>query len=58
MSASEIVQIAVQLGYQVDEYPSHFLVKADLQVQVLVTVPKVSLLVGELLQKIKSRLNF
>lgn len=57
MTPQELVSIAVKAGYEVVEYEEHFCVRKTLDISVVVTVPKVKLLVAQLVDKIKSALG-
>ena len=57
MSPQEIVSLAVAAGYEVSEFENHYCVHAKLDVRITVTVPKVSVLVRELVEKIKTLLE-
>lgn len=57
MGTQEIISLAVQAGYEVTEYEGHYSVMTMLDVKVVVTVPKVPVLVMELVTKIKAALG-
>lgn len=57
MTPQELVSIAVEAGCEVIEYEDHFCIRKTLNVSVVVTIPKVKLLVAQLVDKIKSALG-
>lgn len=57
MSPQELIRIAIHAGCEVTEYEDHFCVRKKLDIDVVVTVPKVTALVSQLVDKIKSVLG-
>lgn len=57
MTPQELVSIAVKAGYEVIEYEELFCVRRTLDINIVVTIPKVRLLVAQLVDKIKSALG-
>ena len=57
MSSQEMISLALKAGCEVTEYDDHYCVKRTLDVSVVVTFPKVAVLVRELVAKIKDTLG-
>ncbi len=57
MKTQELISIAVNAGCEVTEYDNHFCIRKNLNAEVVVTVPKVSELVMQLVEKIKALLG-
>lgn len=57
MTPQELISIAVEAGYEVMEYDNHYVVQTNLNVSVVVTIPKVTYLVSYLVDKIKGALG-
>lgn len=57
MTPQELVSIAVKAGCEVIEYDGHFCVRKTLDIDIVVTIPKVTVLVAQLVEKIKSALG-
>lgn len=57
MSSHELISIAVSAGCEVVDYGSHYCVKQKLDIQVVVTIPKMTYLVAQLVDKVKTALN-
>lgn len=55
MTSQELVSIAVNAGYEVTEYEGHYCVRAD--ISIIVTIPKVTQLVAQLVEKIRAALK-
>lgn len=57
MNTQELISIAVNAGYEVIEYDNHYCLKKDFSANIVVTVPKVSDLVVQLVEKVKKLLG-
>ena len=57
MTSQELVSIAVRSGYECIEYDGHYCVRKALDINVVVTIPKVKYLMAQLVEKIKSALG-
>lgn len=57
MSTQELVSIAMEAGCEVIEYEGHYCVRRTLAVNIVVTVPKVTYLIAQLVDKIKAALG-
>lgn len=57
MTPQELVSIAVRSGYEAIEYEGHYCVRKSLDVNIVVTIPKVKYLVAHLVEKIKAALG-
>ena len=53
MCSEELVCLAIDAGCEVFDYDSHFCIKRTFSVTVTVTIPNVSYLVAELVEKVK-----
>ena len=52
MDSQELISVALNAGCDVTEYADHFCIKRTFDLSVVVTLPKVSVLVRELVDKI------
>lgn len=57
MTPQELISVAVKTGCEVIEYEGHFCVRKTLDIDIVVTIPKVTVLVAQLVEKIKSVLE-
>lgn len=57
MSSQEIVSLALNAGYEVIDYGDHYCIKKHLEISVVVTIPKVTHLVLQLVEKVKAVLG-
>lgn len=57
MSPKEIISIAISAGCSVVEYRDYYCVKKNIDVNVVVLVPKIPCIVKELVRKIKTALG-
>lgn len=57
MKPQELISLAIRSGCEVIEYDDHFCIRKSLDVNVIVTVPKVAHLVTQLVEKIKNTLG-
>ncbi len=53
MKPEELIKIAISSGYEVVEYDSHYCVRKNVEISVIVTIPKVPQLVIQLVDRIK-----
>lgn len=57
MDPQEIIVLAVNAGCEVIDYEDHYCVKKQLDINVVITIPKASCLITQLVEKIKAILN-
>lgn len=57
MKPEELIKIAISSGCEVVEYDSHYCVRKNVEISVIVTIPKVSQLVIQLVDRIKEMLG-
>ena len=57
MDSQEIITLAVNAGYEVVEYNDHYCIKKNLEINVVVTIPKVTRLIAQLVEKVKAILG-
>lgn len=57
MKTQELISIAVYAGCEVIEYDNHYCLRKDFSANIVITVPKVSDLVVQLVEKIKELLG-
>lgn len=57
MSSQEIISIAVKAGCEVIDYGDHYCVRKKLDVNIVVTIPKMTYLVAQLIEKVKTTLG-
>lgn len=41
MKPEEFINIAVEAGYEYEEYPSHYCIRQNIGISIAVTIPKV-----------------
>ena len=57
MKPEELIKIAVEAGCEYKEYDSHYCIRSNVKVDVIVTIPKVPQLVSQLVEKVKQMLG-
>lgn len=57
MSSQELIKIITKAGYQIEEYEEHYCVTGTVECSVVVTIPKNSHIIPELVKKIKELLE-
>lgn len=57
MSSQEIISIAVNAGCEVIDYGDHYCIRKNLDVSVVVIIPKVTHLIAQLVEKVKTVLE-
>lgn len=57
MSSQEIISIAVNAGCEVIDYGDHYCIRKNLDVSVVVIIPKVTHLIAQLVEKVKAVLE-
>lgn len=57
MKPEEFINIAVEAGYEYEEYPSHYCIRQNIGISIAVTIPKVQQLVSPLVAKAKELLG-
>lgn len=57
MSSQEIITLAVNAGCEVIDYGDHYCIKKNLEINIVVTVPKVTHLIAQLVEKVKAILG-
>ncbi|MFR4354345.1 MAG: hypothetical protein ACLT21_06590 [Oscillospiraceae bacterium] len=57
MSSQEIISLAINAGCEVIDYGDHYCVKKHLDINVVVTIPKVTHLIAQLVEKVKATLG-
>lgn len=57
MTSQELISIAVSAGCEIVEYDTHYCVRRNVDIAIVVTVPKVTNLVMQLVERIKDTLG-
>lgn len=57
MNTQEFIGLAISSGCVVEEYDHHYVLTRTLEVQVFVTLPKVSVLVEQVVRKLREMLG-
>lgn len=57
MSSHEIITLAVNAGCEVIDYGDHYCIKKNLEINIVVTIPKVTHLIAQLAEKVKAILG-
>jgi hypothetical protein len=57
MSTQEIISVAASSGCEVIEYGDYYCVRRELDITVVVTIPKAKHLIAQLVEKIKATLG-
>lgn len=57
MNSQDLISIAVSAGCEIVEYDTHYCVRRNVDVTIVVTIPKVTHLVMQLAEKIKTTLG-
>lgn len=57
MKPEELLQIAIQAGCTYEEYETHYCLRSNLELKVIITIPKVQQLLPILVQHVKELLG-
>ena len=57
MNTDGLISVAVAAGCEVTEYEGHFAIRSHLDFHIVVTVPKGTVLIAEVLERVKSLLH-
>lgn len=57
MSSQEFVNIAKRAGYDVEEYETHYCIRQNTDIKIVITIPKVSHLTKQLIDAASKKLN-
>ena len=57
MDSLKLIEIIVEKGYEVEEYPSHYCVRKRGNVIIVVTIPKATVLAKTVVAAVKKILN-
>lgn len=57
MTTNQFLSLAVKAGVEVEEYETHYCLRKNVEVRVMVTLPKVTYIATMLLKKLKAILG-
>ena len=57
MKPEALIKIAVEAGCEYEEYDSHYCIRSNMEVTVIITIPKVKQLASQLVEKAKEMLG-
>lgn len=57
MSSQELITIVVSAGYDVEEYETHYCVHSNTDFKIVITIPRASHLVEQLVEKVNETLG-
>lgn len=53
MSSQDLITLVVNAGYEAIDYGDHYCIKRELEVSIVVVIPKVPHLISKLVEKVK-----